>query len=164
MKWTEPHQLEWLREAKANVRQFWEDKYCYADLQYPNTIHSDIPSIPPKPLPIHTLQDDLDAFMCPPDFYNPTTSATRNKYKEYINIPPTYIENPLKWWGERRDQYPHLSKMAFDLLSIPLMAAECERVFSQAKRFIPDDRSKLKEDIIEAMVVLKGLYEVEGND
>ena len=45
--------------------------------------------------------------------------------------------------------------MAFDLLSIPFMSAEYERIFSMIKRFIPSDRNRLKDDIIEAMSSLK---------
>jgi hAT family C-terminal dimerisation region len=48
--------------------------------------------------------------------------------------------------------------MAFDLLSISLMSAECERIFSFTKRFIPSDRNRLKDDVIEAMSYLKHWY------
>jgi hypothetical protein len=33
--------------------------------------------------------------------------------------------------------------------------SECERIFSMIKRFIPSDRNRLKDDIIEAMSSLK---------
>ena len=51
--------------------------------------------------------------------------------------------------------------MAFDLLSIPLMSAECERIFSFTKRFIPSDRNRLKNDVIEAMSCLKYWYKAD---
>jgi hypothetical protein len=44
--------------------------------------------------------------------------------------------------------------MAFNLLSILLMSAECERVFSFTKRFIFSNRNRLKDDVIEAMSCL----------
>ena len=62
---------------------------------------------------------------------------------------------PLQWWGEQRQKSPLLSQLALDLLSIPLMSAECERVFSNAKTVITDQRACLKEDIIEASVILR---------
>src|SRR5947208_10450886 len=44
------------------------------------------------------------------------------------------IHQPLAWWRKHASTYPILSRMAFDLFSIPGMSAECERVFSQAKK------------------------------
>ena len=41
--------------------------------------------------------------------------------------------------------------MAFDLLSVPLMSAECERVFSAAKLLITDKRNRIIDDIIESV-------------
>jgi hAT family C-terminal dimerisation region len=54
--------------------------------------------------------------------------------------------------------------MAFDLLSIPLMSAECERVFSFTKRFIFSDRNRLKDDVIEAMSCLKYWYKADETE
>ncbi len=55
-----------------------------------------------------------------------------------------------------------LLKMALDLLSIPLMSAECERVFSSVKNLITSPRNGLKEDIIEACTLLRHSYKEEG--
>jgi hypothetical protein len=77
---------------------------------------------------------------------------------------PVPCEKPLEWWGARREEYPRLSRLAFDLLSIPLMSAECERVFSAAKRFVTDERNKLREDILEAMIVLRAQYKAEESE
>ena len=46
--------------------------------------------------------------------------------------------------------YPHLSKMALDMLSILAMSAECERVFSSSKLMVAGGQSRLMEDVIEA--------------
>lgn len=45
--------------------------------------------------------------------------------------------------------------MAGDILSVPAMSAECERVFSSAKLLISDRRNKLGADVIEAAECLK---------
>jgi hypothetical protein len=41
------------------------------------------------------------------------------------------------------------------MLAIPMMSAECERVFSSAKHLITDSRNCLNPDIIEASECLK---------
>ena len=48
------------------------------------------------------------------------------------------------------DTYPHLSKMALDILSILAMSAEYERVFSSLKLIVTDRQNRLMEDMIEA--------------
>lgn len=44
------------------------------------------------------------------------------------------VHNPLKWWWNRRGEYPVLWQMAFDIPSIPATSAELERAYSQSKR------------------------------
>jgi len=72
-------------------------------------------------------------------------SRPRDEYAEYISSPPTPCDKHLEWWAAHRDEYPRLSKMALDLFSIPMMSAECERVFSSAKNLITERRNGLKQ-------------------
>ena len=51
--------------------------------------------------------------------------------------------------------------MAFDPLSIPLIFAKYERVFSSAKLLITERRSRLKNDIIETYICLRAWYKEE---
>ncbi|XP_073287623.1 putative transcriptional regulator tpeD, partial [Primulina huaijiensis] len=67
-----------------------------------------------------------------------------------------YLYRPLEWWQQRgSNQYPLLSKLAFNLFAIPAMSSEAERVFSHGKKMITDERYNLKADIIEADQCLK---------
>ena len=52
--------------------------------------------------------------------------------------------------------------MAMDILSIPLMSAECERVFSSTKRTVTGHQNAVKEDIVEACTVLRYYYKEDG--
>ena len=60
------------------------------------------------------------------------------------------VANPLEWWSRHQSEYPVLYRMALDLFSIPGMSAECERVFSQAKKMITDERNRLSPETVEA--------------
>jgi hypothetical protein len=66
-------------------------------------------------------------------------------------------QTSLQWWLEtaQRLAYPNLSRMAADILSIPAMSAEPERVFSGARRTIDWSRMRLGVHIIEAGECLK---------
>ena len=70
----------------------------------------------------------------------------------------------LELWAARRHEFLTLSKMAFDLLSIPLMSAECERVFSMTKQFVTERRNGLKDGITEASTLLRHWYKMEMFD
>lgn len=60
------------------------------------------------------------------------------------------LEDTLQWWQKRDTEYPVLNMIAFDLFSIPAMSAEGERVFSQAKMLITDERNRLGHDTVQA--------------
>ena len=45
--------------------------------------------------------------------------------------------------------------MALDLLAIPAMSSEVERVFSSTGMMVTDRRNRLKEDVIEAVECMK---------
>lgn len=53
------------------------------------------------------------------------------------------VLDPISYWQERREEYPRLSQMALDMLSILPMSADVERLFSTAGRMVRDDRANL---------------------
>lgn len=62
---------------------------------------------------------------------------------------------PIAWWHTHgRMEYPHLAQMAFDLLSIPAMSDEPERIFSRTGIMITKYRNKLQQDIVQATTCL----------
>jgi hypothetical protein len=67
------------------------------------------------------------------------------------------VEDPLAWWILHRTDYPILSKMAIDHFSCPAMSSECERVFSETKRIITDERNRLNSDTVAAIECQKHL-------
>jgi hypothetical protein len=83
----------------------------------------------------------------------------QNEYDRYTEDFPDQkdklVDNPLAWWNREAWKYPILSKMAYDLFSIPGMSSECERVFSQAKKLVTDERNRLGPATIEADECLK---------
>ncbi|XP_073287672.1 uncharacterized protein [Primulina huaijiensis] len=82
----------------------------------------------------------------------------RDAYEHYCNQPlePEGVD-ALKYWNVQYEAgyQPDLCQMALDLLAIPSMSAECERVFSATKILITDRRNRLKDDIIEACECLR---------
>jgi hypothetical protein len=54
-----------------------------------------------------------------------------------------------------------LSKLALDILSIPVMLAEPERIFSATKLILTDRRNKLSIKMIKALACLKSWYKLK---
>ncbi|KAI8404246.1 hypothetical protein FOFC_15741 [Fusarium oxysporum] len=97
-------------------------------------------------------------------------SLTMDEYERYCNSERVYgFTSALAWWLEETQQktYPNLSKMAVDILSIPAMSAEPERLFSGAKITITDRRNRLGSDVIEALECLIswcGIRDFQGDE
>ncbi|KJZ69655.1 hypothetical protein HIM_10950 [Hirsutella minnesotensis 3608] len=64
----------------------------------------------------------------------------------------------IKYWNDRYHTQSDLARMALDVLAVPPMSDECERLFSSAKILLSDRRSRLKIDIIEASECFRYWY------
>jgi hypothetical protein len=75
-----------------------------------------------------------------------TACAEEDEFEQFINAAPHKITgSPLAWWckEEQRLTYPRLHQMAMDILSIPPMSDDPERVFSGVRRTISWDRARI---------------------
>ena len=75
--------------------------------------------------------------------------------ESYSEEEKSNIEKVAQYLNVDKNQFSVLSRMAFDVFSILLMSAECERVFSAAKIFISNKRNRIKDDIIEIYTLLR---------
>jgi hypothetical protein len=156
-KWGEARRTSWIRAAKTSVKQFFDQGWKDRSSRPPTP---EVTSLgPTNPTPMRPLQDlsPFEQFLTPATYYN-AADVRVDEYKEYTKLRPQRIDNILYWWRDRRQTLPNMAQMAFDLLSIPAMSAECERVFSQTKLLITTQRSRLTDDIVEAVECLKHWY------
>jgi len=84
----------------------------------------------------------------------PHTHA-KDELEHFISTTIIAIENLRLWWLQPQSDYPQLSIMALNLLAIPAMSSEVERVFSSTGLMLTDRRNRLKEDVIEAAECMK---------
>jgi len=85
--------------------------------------------------------------------------ASQDEYEDYIHGEPYDIGKmpALKWWCQdsQRKRWPRLSYIAIDILSIPAMSDELERVFSGARRTVSWDRGQIEAETLEQVECLK---------
>ena len=93
------------------------------------------------------------------------TTLYQDEYTRYCGSLLHYdFEDVRDWWlaPEQQAIYPNLIKIALNLLSIPAMSAELERLFSSCKITVTDRRNKLSVKVIEALECLRSWYKVKA--
>lgn len=132
---------KWQAAALTRARDLWLREYkCHA-------IQSDDEAIEPM--------TSLEKFRAAVAALNTSRDDEFDQFiKERMS---TSVDNPLAWWVEPTQQkdYPALQRMAIDILSIPAMSAEAERIFSGARRTISWTRARLSSKAIESSECLK---------
>ena len=120
------------RNAKRRMKDLWLEEYKTIGLNEQKVDSSEaVTSDKPKYRGnsfYAWIQEDL------------TTGPEIDEFETYFseqsirNVPIKEF-SALAWWSEdsQRRRYPRLSRMAFDLLTIPAMSASIERVFSECK-------------------------------
>lgn len=79
--------------------------------------------------------------------------AELDEYEQYLSEKVVKLredESILQYWNRNSQKWPHLSRLAYDAISIPAMSAECERCFSSGKNLITSNRWSLAPATIEA--------------
>ena len=138
-------EAEWKDRMIMNVKKIWE--HDYKPLLPP-------PHEPPLQQPPQRVASMVELFTRQAQ----NSHADGDEFDRYINGPPTIFATPhdcLPWLRSPQNLWPGITQHALDLLSIPAMSAELERVFSQAKRTITSDRNQLDDYTIEILELMR---------
>ena len=149
MRWTEGDLLEWLNKGKLYLRMLWANEYA-GSINIQET----------RPRALATSDDDAFAV-----FLYRQERPTRDELKLYLVEPTlTFYDTtaaasfrPLSWWTEpaQRDRFFRLNKLAWDLLTVPVMSAEIERVFSDCALALGNERHRLDPETLEKQMLLR---------
>ncbi|EFZ04526.1 Ribonuclease H-like protein [Metarhizium robertsii ARSEF 23] len=145
-----PNAKEWLAEHKHSVKKLWEKDYQNMPLKSAETASSSSKSTSHKrrsefeTFLDSAMEDDEDDMVAMDGSIDPLL----DEYERYCRTwkradPQLYRENPYLWWKAREKEYPRLSRMASDFLSIPAMSAQTEREFSSCGRMVGVLRTRL---------------------
>ena len=104
----------------------------------------------PQPHPPQCRRLESDIFDAILSFTGTEVSLDDNddkdEYERWKDIKPVPHDNPtaldpIKWWSLQRAEYPRLSQMALDILTIPASSADCEVAFSELGDLLEPCRS-----------------------
>jgi hypothetical protein len=136
--------IEWIADAKAKVQLFWKREYKSTAITVPTPASEAAPTV-------HNAFQEWEK-------KRQRSQLEIDEYTKYLQaaVLPE-VKDERSWWLEttQRISFPALSVMALDILSIPAMSAEPERLFSGAKITITDRRNQLGIESIQAIECLK---------
>ena len=95
--------------------------------------------------------------------FEPSQPLPKDRLREYLETNCEAVsENEhfdvIQYWIDRSESQPDLARFALDILAVPPMSDECERLFSSCKILLEDRRSRLRMDIVEANECLRHSY------
>lgn len=113
----------------------------------------------PKPQArLQKLSNDLDDAidsLCNPK--RAPNNIDENEYTRWKTCEPVAEKdspnalNPTQYWMGLREQYPNLSRLALDILSIPASSCECERMFSELGDLLEPRRRNISPQLLAAI-------------
>jgi hypothetical protein len=142
---------KWQRPILRKVESLWESYRDQAPIPIVPTSYYSVGKEKERELTVFDqIAQDLRKYSRP---------ASQDEFQEYCNGDPYDIGEitALDWWAQeqQRKRWPRLSYMALDILSIPAMSAEPERVFSGARRTVSWERAQIGPETLERVECLK---------
>ena len=149
------HNPPWIESAKEIVRNLWKNQYKYRLL-------GDTTLMPRscRPKKIRT----------PFDCYRTTTPSLLSSLQCNIDEVPEdefdrwqqdthpndeAVDDPFQYWSLRQEEYPRLSRMAVDILSVPPMSSKPERLFSVSGAMVAPRQTHLESSTISIAMTLR---------
>jgi hypothetical protein len=150
------HKPDWIRSAKRIVQEVWDESYrdfhivvasndepvAKRQKQYYNAFEE------------HCEQSRIDSIQVEPLDDDPFGDEYERWQSSHESTDKT-VRDPIAYWHEKRLQYPRLSRMALDFVTIQSMSAECERMFSAAGQMVVPQRSNLQARTVGMCQVLR---------
>ncbi|XP_039044192.1 zinc finger BED domain-containing protein DAYSLEEPER-like [Hibiscus syriacus] len=96
---------------------------------------------------------DFDAYIMETSSHQ--MKSELDQYLEESLLPRVQEFDVLGWWKVNKMKYPTLSKMARDILSIPVSSVAPDSIFNTTEKRLDEYRSSLRPETVEALVCAK---------
>ncbi|ENH63556.1 hypothetical protein FOC1_g10000055, partial [Fusarium oxysporum f. sp. cubense race 1] len=83
------------------------------------------------------------------------TTVMGSELERYLGLEPQDTDDLIEWWMAHQGQIPMISPLARDILAIPAMATDFERLFSQAKLTLTTQRLSIATETLDKRQCLK---------
>ncbi|OBS15714.1 hypothetical protein FPOA_13497 [Fusarium poae] len=153
----------WIQAAVGAVKELWVDEYK-GKFAYGAPVPTHVFKSPePKEKSFTSVRNHKRLKLRHTDPHSSPELPSTDHYNEFITTNVIGLNDneefdPIQYWNERYHSQTDLARMALDVLALPPMSDECERLFSSAKLLLTDHRSRLRMDVIEASECLRAWY------
>lgn len=99
------------------------------------------------------------------DVFIMETATGKSELDEYLAeslLPRVHDFDVVGWWKVNRMKYPTLSKMACDILSIPVCTVPAASVFDTVRKEMDGYRCSLRPETVEALICAKDWLQTEN--
>ena len=152
-------------DAKDYIEKLYNHYADLFDLAVPTNITPTISHHPPEEpssskRPAHSgFSDSFYDLNCWNSVDERTyTSTYREELKYYLRTAPEDRRrriNTLDWWRSNETQYPVLSRLARDILNVPMSTVASKSAFSQERQQLGDNRHSLGSNAMNVLVCLR---------
>ncbi|KAL8497849.1 hypothetical protein ACS0TY_021264 [Phlomoides rotata] len=94
-----------------------------------------------------------------------TSQLSKSELDQYLEeslLPRVHEFDVVGWWKVNRMKYPTLSKMARDILSIPVCTVPATSVFDTVRKEMDSYRCSLRPETVEALICAKDWLQTEN--
>ncbi|KAF5370312.1 hypothetical protein D9758_006880 [Tetrapyrgos nigripes] len=133
----------WIKSAEEICRAEFERKYK-------GRFEAEVKEVTEKA----TGQESKNHFDNLPALADPSTAELRDELDRYLSTDPKAVKDVIQWWHNHSDDYPCLSCMARDYLSIPATSVAVERAFSRSRILISHIRNRLSAQTTRSLMCL----------
>ena len=158
-------------DAKDYIEKLYNHYADLFDLAVPTNITPTVAPHPPEEpssskMPAHSgFSDSFYDLNCWNSVDERTYISTyREELKYYLRTTPEDRRrqiNTLDWWRSNETQYPVLSRLARDILNVPMSTVASESAFSQGRQQLGDNRHSLGSNAMNVLVCLRDWIRAE---
>ncbi|KAK6844067.1 Ribonuclease H-like protein [Apiospora arundinis] len=162
---------QWVDDVLQRMRKMWEDIYANRELPQRDNVQReeerDLDFVTSRAVFLQKRKQGQNTLTSGPEaqqkrrknarvtrhqapVVDPIVEDELTRYlAESVCTLPVYVMDPIRWWREVGVlQYPRLSYMATDMLTIPSSTAETERQFNRTNRIITPLRLRLRRQAV----------------
>ncbi len=114
-------QIKYIRECKARLEAHYNAHYgppAYTSGSSPSSSSGSSPAV-------QNTSDPMSRYRRKQPMNSSILLSELERYFQITPLDANNVSNPLKWWGDNEQRFPHLSRLARDIFSIPGMFPRC---------------------------------------
>jgi hypothetical protein len=155
--WSDSHP-EWIDEAKELVKTFWDLEYRHLEVKVTSEEGPVAKKRKTKLSSFDIYREANRRIQSPRSSVFPFSQAMLDEYECWqsdMKATDRDISDPHQYWIARAKDYPRLSRMALDVMTVPAMSAEVQRLFSAVGLMVTPLRSRLDASTIGVIQILR---------